>query len=184
VVQQKPAVQPSYTFDEPKAPKMATQPVGSLNTKNPSIKELLNPQKDNENGAEDSSIEVKETQALELESLNMHWRKYAYQLKEQNKTSVFSIITKRDPKIINDFTVVFDVDSDWMKDNLTPELHGLLAYLKVNLRNGNLKIKLHVLEEEKQVLNPYSPNEKFKILLEKNPNLQMLQRMFNLDVDY
>jgi DNA polymerase-3 subunit gamma/tau len=184
VVQQKPDVQPSYTFNEPKAPKIATQPVGSLNTQNPSIKALLNPEKDSENGTEDLSVEVKENQPLELETLNMHWRKYAHQLKEQNKASVFSIITKRDPKIINDFTIVFDLDSDWMKDNLTPELHGLLAYLKVNLKNGNLKIKLNILEEEKKVVNPYSPNDKFKLLVEKNPNLQMLQRMFNLDVDY
>lgn len=184
VVQQKPVVQSSYTFNEPKAPKTASEPVGALNTKNPSIKELLNPPKANIGDTENGVVEVLENQPLELEKLNMHWRKYAHQLKEQNKTSIFSIITKRDPKIINDNTFIFDVDSDWMKDNLTPELHDLLAYLKVNLKNGNLKINLNVLEEEKQVLNPYSPNEKFKLLAEKNPNLQMLQRMFNLDINY
>jgi hypothetical protein len=184
VVEQKPSVQPSFKFNEPVAPKIATQPqfTENLNTKNPSIKAILNPVSNEDNATQGTSISEREP--LELENLNMHWRKYAHQLKELNKTSVFSIITKRDPKIINDNTIVFDVDSNWVKDNLMPELHDFLAYLKVNLKNGMLKINLRVLEEEKQVLNPYSPNEKFKMLAEKNPNLQMLQRMFSLDMDY
>lgn len=184
LVEQKPNVQPVYSFNEPKTPKTTTQPVGALNTKNPSIKELLNPKNAKEVGGENSTTDSKQNQPLELENLLMHWKKYAHRLKEENKASIFPILTKRDPKIINDNTVLYEVDSDWVKDYLTPELHELLAYMKLNLNNSSLSVQIKVLEEGKQVVNPYSPQEKFKILSEKNPNLQMLQRMFNLDVDY
>lgn len=184
VVQQKPDSQPAYSFNEPKVPKTATQPVGALNTKNPSIKEILNPVVVKQEGEEQDGVQVTENQPLELENLLMHWRKYAFQLKEQNKASVFSVMTNRDPKIINDNTIIYEVESQWTEGVFKPELYELLAYLKVNLKNGSLQIQIRVLEEEKQVVNPHSPSQKFKILAEKNPNLNMLQRMFNLDVDY
>lgn len=94
------------------------------------------------------------------------------------------MLTKRDPKIINDNTIIYYVDNEWVKEILKPELFDLLAYLKVNLKNGQLKIDIRVLEEDKQSVTPLSPNDKFKILVERNPNLQMLQRLFNLDLDY
>jgi hypothetical protein len=59
-----------------------------------------------------------------------------------------------------------------------------MNYLRVELKNGALNIKLTIAESEQSSGNPYDPKEKFKILAEKNPNLNTLQRMFNLDLDY
>lgn len=184
VAQQQSGNQAQYSFDEPKVPKTVSQPVGTLKIKGPSIKEILNPIQHENPETSKQDVDVKDNRPLELESLLMHWRKFAFQLKEQNKTSVFPMLTKRDPKIINDNSIIYEVDSEWVKEVLKPELFDLLAYLKINLKNGQLNINIRVLEEEKQSVNPYSPNDKFKILVEKNPNLQMLQRLFNLDVDY
>lgn len=132
----------------------------------------------------DSNNQIGLNHPLELQSLLMFWRKFAHFLKEQNKSGIFPMLTKRDPKIINDSTVIYEVDSEWIKELLTPELIGLLAYLKDQLKNHQLKVELRVLEEAKKVVSPFSPQEKFKILSEKNPNLNMLQRMFNLDLDF
>lgn len=183
-VQQKPDIQPKYTFNEPKAPKTASQPVGTLNTKTPSIKELLNPKVSKEGTTQEPGAHVSENEPLELENLLMHWRKYAFSIKEQNKSSVFAVMTKHDPKIINDNTFIYEVQNEWMQGVLKSELNDLLSYLRPNLKNGGLQLEIRVLEEKQAAINPTSPQDKYKILAEKNPNLQMLQRMFNLDMDY
>jgi hypothetical protein len=182
--QQQSGNQIPYKPEEQKIPKTVLQPIGNLKIKGISIKEILNPIQTENAEATNQEVEVKESRPLELESLLMYWQRFAFHLKEQNKTSVFPMLTKRDPKIINDNTIIYYVDNEWVKEILKPELFDLLAYLKVNLKNGQLKIDIRVLEEDKQSVTPLSPNDKFKILVERNPNLQMLQRLFNLDLDY
>jgi DNA polymerase III subunit gamma/tau len=114
----------------------------------------------------------------------MYWKQYAHQLQQQDKNNLFSILIKRNPKIVNDHSISFEVDNDLVKDMLSAELQSLIPFLKQNLNNGILQISLIIPNQENEVKNPYSPTEKFKVFAEKNPNIAMLQRMFNLDVDY
>jgi DNA polymerase-3 subunit gamma/tau len=155
-----------------------------LKTSNISIKEILNPPKTEQNQAGHEGIQIKETKPLELESLLMYWKQYAHQLQQQDKNNLFSILIKRNPKILNDNSISFEVDNDLVKDMLAAELQSLIPFLKQNLNNGILQVSLVIPNQDNEVKNPYSPNEKFKVLAEKNPNIAMLQRMFNLDVDY
>lgn len=160
------------------------QPVGSLNTSNISIKEMLNPTRNELELGGNDGVQVKETNPLELESLLMFWKKYAHQLQQQDKSNLFSVLIKRNPKIINDNSISFEVDNDLIKDMLSAELQNLIPFLKQNLSNGLLQLSLIIPNQDNEVKNPYSPTEKFKVLADKNPNIAMLQRMFNLDVDY
>lgn len=114
----------------------------------------------------------------------MFWKQYAHQIQQQDKNNLFSILIKRNPKIINDNQISFEVDNDLVKDMLHAELQTLVPQMKQALNNGLLQITLNVPHDVAQVKNPYSPTDKFKLFAEKNPNISMLQRMFNLDVDY
>jgi DNA polymerase III subunit gamma/tau len=183
-VENKPSVGTSYSISTPAPPKIVSQPVGSLKTSNISIKEILNPPKSEQIHAGNDGVPIKETKPLELESLLMYWKQYAHQLQQQDKTNLFSILIKRNPKIVNDNSIIFEVDNDLVKDMLSAELQSLVPFLKQNLNNGLLQISLSVPNQENEVKNPYSPTEKFKVFADKNPNIAMLQRMFNLDVDY
>ncbi len=114
----------------------------------------------------------------------MFWKQYAFQLQQKDKNNLFSILTKRNPKILNDNSLSFEVDNDLIKDMLNAELQSFIPFLKQNLGNGMLQFSIIVTNQDNQVKNPYSPTDKFKVFAEKNPNIAMLQRMFNLDVDY
>lgn len=159
------------------------QPVGSLKTTNFSIKEILNPPAPQQVVEGDGPV-ISTRKPLEQDSLMMYWKQYAHQLQQQDKNNLFSILTKRNPRIFNDNTINFEVDNDLVKDMLSAELQNFIPFLKQALQNGLLQINLSVPQNETQAKNPYSPTEKFKVFAEKNPNISMLQRMFNLDVDY
>jgi DNA polymerase III subunit gamma/tau len=128
--------------------------------------------------------QIKEAKPIELDNLLMYWKQYAHQLQQQDKNNLFSILIKRNPKILNDNNISFEVDNDLVKDLLQAELQSLIPFLKQALQNGVLQIALTIPNQENEVKNPYSPSDKFKLFAEKNPNISMLQRMFNLDVDY
>jgi len=128
--------------------------------------------------------QIKEAKPIELDNLLMYWKQYAHQLQQQDKNNLFSILIKRNPKILNDNNISFEVDNDLVKDLLQAELQSLVPFLKQVLRNRLLQIALTIPNQENHVKNPYSPADKFKLFAEKNPNISMLQRMFNLDVDY
>jgi hypothetical protein len=182
VVQNQPSAAPIYTFSQKQKPVKVSQPIGALKTNNLSIKEMLNPEK-SENGLAEEQ-EIKEREPLNLDALNMHWRKYAHLLKEQDKSNLFSVMTKRDPRIINDNAFVFEVDNKIMGDLFKTELNNLMLYLRQNLKNGALQITTTMNEQNEETANPYSPKEKFKVLADKNPNLLTFQKLFNLDLDY
>lgn len=114
----------------------------------------------------------------------MHWRKYAHTLKEQDKNNLYSIMMKREPRILNDHTFIFEVDNKIMGDLIKAELNNLMLYLRKNLKNGALQNILKTNEDSEGSINPYSPKEKFKVLADKNPNLMTFQKLFNLDLDY
>ncbi len=182
-MENKPSVSPSYSVSTPAPPRIVNQPVGSLKTTNISIKEMLNPIAPQQTEQGDGPI-ISTTKPLEQDSLLMYWKQYAHQLQQQDKNNLFSILTKRNPRIINDNTINFEVDNDLVKDMLSAELQNFVPFLKQAMQNGLLQINLAIPQSEAQVKNPYSPTEKFKVFAEKNPNISMLQRMFNLDVDY
>jgi DNA polymerase-3 subunit gamma/tau len=183
-VEHKPPVNASYSISTPAPQRIVNQPVGSLNTSNISIKEMLNPIKNEQEQNGSDGVQIKETKPLELGSLLMYWKQYAHQLQQQDKSNLFSILIKRNPKILNDNSIIFEVDNDLIKDMLSAELQNMIPFLKQKLSNGVLQISLVIPNQENEIKNPYSPNEKFKVLADKNPNIAMLQRMFNLDVDY
>lgn len=183
-LENKPPIGASYSITAPTPPKIVNQPVGSLKTSNISIKGILNPQKPEQSDQNNSDIQINEYKPLDLDSLMMFWKQYAHQIQQQDKNNLFSILIKRNPKIVNDNLISFEVDNELVKDMLHAELQTLVPQMKRALNNGLLQITLNTPIDVDQVKNPYSPTDKFKIFAEKNPNISMLQRMFNLDVDY
>lgn len=153
-----------------------------MKTNNLSIKQLLEPV-NLENGLTEELV-IKEREPIEIDALQMHWRKYAHALKERDKNNLYSVMMKREPRVLNDNTFIFEIDNKIMEDLIKAELNDLMLYLRQNLKNGALQITLKINEQSEASINPYNPKEKFKVLAEKNPNLMTFQKLFNLDLDY
>ena len=110
------------------------------------------------------------------------WAKYAEQIRQEGKLSLFSTMTKRKPVLHADKTVTLDVDnavqeSDWNSEGA--DIHG---YLRKELNNSSITIKLNVLKT-KEDRKPYTSMEKFKRMAEKNPSIEKFRKQLNLDID-
>ena len=56
-----------------------------------------------------------------------------------------------------------------------------MSYLRKNLKNYDIALDITV-NEELDTKYAYTPIEKYEKLKEKNPNLELLRKIFDLDV--
>jgi hypothetical protein len=184
-VEKKPEIQAIPSYDQKKEPKKSTQPVGMLQTNNPSIKEMLRDKKtlDEENRL--NSSENGHAEPLSRDQLIVCWNRYVFQLKEENKRNLYAIFTKREPRIINDFEIQFVVDNATLVDLISVESPQLLEFLRQELKNSKIQLKVKPEEgttESKTKL--FSAQDRYNALVEKNPSLALLAQKFNLDLDF
>jgi len=59
----------------------------------------------------------------------------------------------------------------------------ILEYLRNNLQNDKIEIITKIIELEKSKV-PYTNNDKFKKMLDENPQLETLRVKLGLDPDY
>jgi len=116
-----------------------------------------------------------------LDELKDAWKKYYFQLQRMGEQSMAAIIASDEPKLQEDFTIIFAVPSDLMKSQLEKGKPKLLRFLREKLNNYGIQINVKVNETiEKKFA--YTPQEKYDKLKEKNPLLEKLKSTFGLDV--
>ncbi|RKF03705.1 DNA polymerase-3 subunit gamma/tau [Tenacibaculum lutimaris] len=116
-----------------------------------------------------------------LDELKDAWKKYYFQLQRLGEQSMAAIIASDEPKLQEDFTIIFAVPSDLMKSQLEKGKPKLLRFLREKLNNYGIQINVKVNETiEKKFA--YTPQEKYDKLKEKNPLLEKLKSTFGLDV--
>jgi DNA polymerase-3 subunit gamma/tau len=97
---------------------------------------------------------------------------------EQNIASLLKISK---PFLADTTTVYFNVPSDLNKLELEREFTTFIPYLRANLKNYDLLVKVIVDElTEKNFI--YTPEEKYERLKEINPVIDLLKQEFDLDV--
>ncbi len=62
------------------------------------------------------------------------------------------------------------------------EKGDLLRFMRDKLNNYSLQFEITI-TKDKQVLEPYSPQEKFEYMVKKNPHLLELKRRLDLDIE-
>jgi DNA polymerase III subunit gamma/tau len=113
------------------------------------------------------------------ETVHNHWHAYAKKLKLAGKMSEYSLMNQE--ITLTDATIVVKLVSTVQQDILAGIREDLMAYLRQNLQRSDLEIKDIVVPPEKTI-KPYTAQEKFKYLVEKYPNLRILQEKLSLEV--
>lgn len=108
------------------------------------------------------------------------WSEYSNQLIKRGDKSLASIMMASKPTI-KDFHVYYSLPNQLMADQLERLRPRLLKYLREALNNYSvdLTIKIEVAEVKKFV---YTPQEKFEKLQELNPTIDLLRKLFGLDI--
>ena len=135
--------------------------------------------------AEAQKTVVKDTQQLpsepftETEMLEQ-WLKYAQRMEDKGYRIIASLLTINDP-VLEGTTIIHELPNESSKIDFEKERPELLGYLRGKLHNHDIQITVKV-NETLVVKKAFTNQDKYNRLVEINPNLEILKKMFDLDV--
>lgn len=139
-----------------------------------------------EASAGDASVK-EENEEFTQAQFDQAWKDYAMTEAKQ-RPRLSSLLLSQIPQKTDDgllFRLL--VGSQTVKEYLyNKNVHNALeGYLRANLHNTHINLRFEVdgeVEAEKSGM-PYTSKEKYVYMLEKNPNLQILRDIFDLETD-
>ncbi len=108
------------------------------------------------------------------------WLKYAQRLEDKGYRIVASLLTINDP-ILDGTTIIHELPNESSKIDFEKEKPEILGYLRGKLHNHDITITVKV-NETLVVKRAFTNQDKYNRLVEINPNLELLKKMFDLDV--
>lgn len=108
---------------------------------------------------------------------------HAFSNKIGDKPRIFNTLTSKDPKLEENNIVSFIIDNNLQEEKINEIRNELLAYLKFELKNSSIDLKLIISDNEEENNKLYTSEDKFKHMLSKNDNLIKLKQEFNLDLE-
>ena len=111
------------------------------------------------------------------------WNNYAIELKSLGKDTLYITLTKRKPVINSEFEITLAIDNKSQEQSLEREKQDLLEHLRKQLKNFSIQLKTSIVQGDDSAFL-YTSKEKFKKMAEKNPNLLLLQKRLNLDIEF
>ncbi len=108
------------------------------------------------------------------------WFKYADKLGDKGYKIMESLLRINDP-ILKETTIVHELPNEGSKIDFEREKHELLTYLRSHLHNHEISIEVHV-NEKMDSKKAFTTLDKYNRLNEINPNLEVLKKLFDLDI--
>jgi len=154
---------------------------------------LKKPLKINDNKKKDKSETIDDINSDELENIKNQdreiekdeflkcWKQMAEAFKEESH-SLFLAFTKHEPQLIDGKVIEVSVDNMVQEREINEKKPKILNFLKRKLNNKSISLTAKIAPQETVKQKAYLPEEKFKLLSKKNPNLISLKD--NLDLDF
>lgn len=106
------------------------------------------------------------------------WNTLAEKLKAENRITLYTIMTANEPRL-EGYVIEVDVENMVQSEQLKEGKIDILNYLRVELHNFSLDLTTHQLEQA-VIRKAYTSQEKYQVMVEKNPSLETLRKTFNL----
>ncbi len=108
------------------------------------------------------------------------WNTFISYLQKEGKFNLASILSIDTP-LLKGTTIHLRFPNETNKVEVERQQYDLLTFLRKTLQNYDISLDIIIVEElEKKYA--YTPEEKYEKLKEKNPNLELLRKMFDLDL--
>lgn len=119
-------------------------------------------------------------EAFTEEQMQNAWTDYVTKVEKQGKFNLASILSIDTPRL-TETTINLQFPNTTNKVELERQQYNLLSFLRKKLNNYDINLSITINEElEKQYA--YTPMEKYERLKEKNPNIDLLRKTFDLDI--
>ncbi len=120
------------------------------------------------------------TPFTELE-MQKHWDDFVAKIDADGRKILASNLHADVPKLRNDHTIWIELPNNTMKKEVERDQYDLIVYLKQQLNNHFINLKITVNEEAAKKY-AFTPQEKYDKLREKNPVIDKLRQEFDLDL--
>lgn len=114
------------------------------------------------------------------EKLTLVWKQYIQYLLKRGEKSIASIVNAGIPRE-NQQNIIVELPSTLMEEKLKQQRHLLLGFIRKQLNNFSLDLKI-VVNEKIAKRFAYTPQEKFRKLLELNPDMGLLRNTLDLEL--
>lgn len=169
------------------SPTVATGKKPGLKSSSPSINQFINQTKTETKKVATEANEAapdyeRPATVFSQEILENTWNLYAKEIQQKGKINLYSTLSFRKPLLKENFTIEFTIENKVQQEVLEQERLDLLSFLRKQLNNYsiNLKTMINTVESERK---PYTTGDKFKRMAEKNPAINKLKQLFDLDID-
>ena len=108
------------------------------------------------------------------------WFKYAQRLNDKGHMIMASLLRISDPKL-EGFKIIYELPNEGSKIDFDKEKNDLLGYLRGHLHNHDITIEVVVNEKVKNK-TAFTAHDKYNRLQEINPNLEVLKKIFDLEI--
>ena len=114
------------------------------------------------------------------QSIEEHWKKFSDSIAVNGEKNMVALLQLNIPRLKNKVEIHYAVPNDTNRVELEKNSNELMTYLRDQLSNDALTLKLHLdVKEEKKFV--YTNEEKYKALSEKNPTLKQFKKKFDLE---
>jgi DNA polymerase-3 subunit gamma/tau len=147
-----------------------------------SIKNILNNDRNKEKEVTQtaSTPSIQETNDFSQNDLVACWKEYIQSIPEKKILS--TTMQSCTPVLKENYFVEVPVDNPIQEKEILNERNDLIAFLSKKLKNGKIHIYIKV-NEQGENKKSLSPQERFKSMLERNPNIEHLRSELGLEVD-
>jgi len=114
------------------------------------------------------------------EKLTVVWKQYIQLLLKRGEKSIASIVNAGVPREKQQ-NIIVELPNTLMEEQLKRHRHLLLGFIRKELNNFSLDLKIEVNEKVAKRF-AYTPQEKFKKLLEINDHMALLRNTFDLEL--
>jgi DNA polymerase-3 subunit gamma/tau len=109
------------------------------------------------------------------------WAQYVEEIEAKGQKILASNLNSDIPKLLKDHKIWIELPNDTMKKEIERSQSGVLNFLKKELNNYAISLKITVSEEVAKQF-AFTPEEKYEKLREKNPNVDLLRSKLDLDI--
>lgn len=110
----------------------------------------------------------------------LQWNKFAVRLEEKGQMIIHSLMLMNDPKL-EGTKITHELPNEGTRLEFERTKNEILGYLRGKLHNHNIEIEL-IVNEKIENKRAFTPQDKFNRMNDINPNLELLRKMFDLDV--
>ncbi len=135
--------------------------------------------------AEEKTVTQKEVRKkpFDVELLRKKWGDYADTL-AHDKPRLAAALRHHHPGMTGESTIRITVENKNLKEdfenNLKPDL---MDYLRKELENDTIVLQIDVEKLPDGSKKPYTPEEKYEYMKKKNPEIEGMRKMFDLDLE-